>query len=89
MRYLGLLERWSVGGVRRCLPLPRVEAEGANSAKKERMCDNAPSIRDASHVAVLRANIVQMVEGHGSTALSLIVTSLLHDSALGQALRVY
>lgn len=57
--------------------------------RKERMCDNAPSIRDASHLAVLRANMLQMVEGHGSTALSLIVTSPLRDSALGQALRVY
>jgi hypothetical protein len=74
--------------VRRCLPLPRVEAERANSAKKERMCDIVPSIRDVSHFAVLRANI-SAVQAHRSMVLSPIVTSLLHDSALGQAQCMY
>jgi len=74
--------------VRRYLPLPRVEVERANSAKKERMCDIVPSIRDVSHFAVLCAN-VSAVQARRSMVLSLILTSLLHDSALGQAQCMY
>jgi len=52
------------------------------------MCDIVPSIRDVSHFAVLRANI-SAVQAHRSMVLSPIVTSLLHDSALGQAQCMY